>query len=78
MPKYSRRFRFGRGRKRMRGRGIFDFLAPVNDWLKSSKIISSVAGMIPSGLGQGISLGAGLLGYGRRRRRLMGGAYSRS
>lgn len=67
MPKYNRRV--GRGRKRMRGRGIFSFLAPVNDWLKKTKIISSVAGMIPHSIGQGISLGAGLLGYGRYRRR---------
>ena len=68
MPRYDRRRSMGRGRKRMRGRGIMDFLGGVNDFLKKSKIISTVAGMIPSGIGQGIGLGAGLLGYGRRRR----------
>ena len=70
--RYDRRRLMGRGKRRMRGRGIMDFLGKANDWLRNSKIISTVAGMIPSGIGQGVSGVASILGYGRRRK-MMGG-----
>ena len=65
MHRYRRRH-IG-GRRRMRGRGILDFLGKANDFLQSSKIISSVAPMLP-GIGPVVGGIASLLGYGRRRR----------
>ena len=82
MPRYTRRLRIGKGRKRMRGRGIGDFFSSINNFLKSSKLISGIGSMIP-GVGGLVGTAAGALGYGRRvgrpcKRRLMGGSYSRS
>lgn len=68
MPRYDRRYRMGRGRRRMRGRGLMDFLGKANNFLQNSKIISTVAPEIPV-VGPIIGGLAGLLGYGRRRGR---------
>ena len=64
MIKYSRRHH---RRKRQRGRGILDFLAPVGNFFKNSRIISSVASMIPNPIAQTIGVGANMLGLGRPR-----------
>lgn len=69
MPRFDRRHLLGRGKRRHRGRGIGDWLGGVNNFLKSSKLISSVANLIP-GVGQAVGSVAGALGYGRRRRKL--------
>lgn len=72
---------YGSGRRRhrrMRGSGLMDWLKKGHDWLKSNKVISTIA----SGLGSIGVPGAGLVskvanfaGYGRRR--IKGGnAYS--
>ena len=62
-------------RRRMRGRGIMDFLGKANNFLKDTKLLSKGAAVIAPRLGGkfGGYLGqagnlAGSLGYGRRRR----------
>ena len=69
MHRFRRRHRLGLGRRRHRGRGLMDFLGKANNFLRNSKLISSVASALP-GVGPVIGNVAGALGYGRRRRRL--------
>ena len=63
--------RVSRRRRRMRGRGLMDFLGKANNFLKQSKLVSSVgnalgaAGIPLAGKIAGV---ASSLGYGRRRR----------
>ena len=72
--------RVGRGRKKMRGgswwsdignkiKGAFN---SANDWLKKTKVISTVAKFIPNPYAKGIGMAAGLLGYGRYHNRVKG------
>jgi len=67
MPRFDRRRVIGRGRRRMRGKGVLDFLGKANNFLQNSKLISSVAGSLP-GIGPVVGGIASLFGYGRRRR----------
>lgn len=75
----------GQGRKRkrrMRGAGFFSDLwsgiksvgsavaGPVNDLLKATKVVSTLAPMIPV-VGSTVGKAAGALGYGRRKRRVV-------
>ena len=77
----ARRMARGIGRRRrMRGRGIGDFLKRANSFLKSSKLVSTVGNALgAAGIPFASQIGsvAGSLGYGRRRRggalRLAGG-----
>lgn len=69
-----------RRRRRMRGRGLMDFLGKANNFLKQSKLVSSVGSALgAAGVPFASQIGsvAGSLGYGRRRRggalRLAGG-----
>ena len=63
--------RVSRRRRRMRGRGLMDFLGKANNFLKQSKLVSSVgnalgaAGIPLAGKIAGV---ASSLGYDRRRR----------
>ena len=64
----------GGSRHRKRGAGFMDFLGKANDFLKSTKLVSSIGNMgmqfVPAqyqGLAQGLLNGASKLGYGRRR-----------
>jgi hypothetical protein len=62
-------------RRRMRGRGIGDFLKRANNFLKSSKLVSTVGSALGAAgipYADKIAGVASSLGYGRRRRR--GGA----
>jgi hypothetical protein len=72
--------RVGRGRHRMKGgswwsnigdkiKGAFN---SANDWLKKTKVISTVAKFIPNPYAKGIGMAAGLLGYGRYHNRVKG------
>ena len=59
------------GRRKMRGRGFMDFLSKANEFLRNSKLISSVGSALGSaGVPFASQIGsvAGSLGYGRRRR----------
>ena len=68
----ARRMARGIGRRRrMRGRGIGDFLKRANSFLKSSKLVSTVGNALgAAGIPFASQIGsvAGSLGYGRRRR----------
>lgn len=55
-------------KRKLKGRGIKEVLGKVNDFLKRTKIISRVAGIIPHPVAQGIGTVAGLAGYGRKKR----------
>jgi hypothetical protein len=64
------------GRRRMRGGALPGWLSGVNNFLKSSKLVSGVGNalgsILPGGFGTAASaIGnfAGQAGYGRRRRR---------
>lgn len=74
-----RKRRVGRPRKRRvvrrrvhrkRGAGFFDFLGKIHNFIKSNKIISRVASLIPHPVARTVGTAAGALGYGRRRRRV--------
>ena len=57
-------------RRRMRGRGIGEWLSKANAFLRKTKLVSRVAGLLGSvGLPYAGAIGkaAGVLGYGRRR-----------
>lgn len=57
--------------KRQRGRGFMDFLSGANNFLKSSKLVSTIGSALGSaGVPFASQIGsvAGSLGYGRRRR----------
>ncbi len=68
--------------RKLKGKGIRDFLSKANKWLKKTQIVSKLGnayskygGMI--GLPHTANVGrlagvAGQLGYGRRRRRMAG------
>lgn len=67
MPRYSKTRTTSR--RRMVGRGkVWDWIKKAHNWIKSNKVISRVAGLIPHPYAQAISTGASTLGYGRRRR----------
>ena len=73
MPHYSMR----RHRRRMRGRGLADFLGKANNFLRSSKLVSTIGNALgAAGVPFASQIGsvAGSLGYGRRRRHRRGGA----
>lgn len=58
-------------RRKMRGRGFMDFLGKANDFLKNSKLISTVGSALGSAgvpFASQIGSAAGAFGYGRRRR----------
>jgi len=60
-----------RGRKHVYavpGGALKDILNGVNNFLKKTQLISSVASIIPHPIAQKIATGAKALGYGRRRR----------
>ena len=92
MPTYRRRTTrvcrrpsHRRGR-RMRGRGFMDFISKAGDFLKKSKLISTVGSALgAAGIPFASQIGsvAGSLGFGRRRHRrghglhLAGGSMSR-
>lgn len=48
--------------------GIKSVAAPVNDFLKRTKAISTIAGLIPDGRAQMAGKVAGQLGYGKKMR----------
>lgn len=55
----------------MKGRGFMDFIGKANNFLKSSKLVSSIGNALGSaGVPFASKIGsiAGTLGYGRRRR----------
>ena len=57
--------------RRMRGKGFMDFLGKANNFLKSSKLVSTIGSALGSaGIPFASQIGsvAGSLGYGRRRR----------
>ena len=57
--------------KRQRGRGFMDWISKAGDFLKSSKLVSTVGNALGSaGVPFASQIGsvAGSLGYGRRRR----------
>ena len=54
-------------RKTLHGAGFLDFFKSVGGFLKDSKIISTVASMIPNGGAQTVGRLAGAVGLGRRR-----------
>jgi hypothetical protein len=64
-----------KGGKRMRGRGLMDWLRKAGDWVKSNKLVSrglhGISGALPGAYGT-IARTAGdaaaHLGWGRRRR----------
>jgi len=58
-----------RKKKHMKGRGIKEFLGKINDFLKKTKIISTVANAIPHPFAKGVGTVAGLAGYGKKRRK---------
>jgi hypothetical protein len=66
-------------RRRMRGRGIMDFLKKAAGFLKKHKIVSRVASGLASvlppqyaSIASNVGKAAGAVGYGRRRRRMRG------
>lgn len=74
MPRYAKLA--GCGRRRMRGGALPSWLTGINDFLKSSKIVSGVgnalSGVLPGKFGAAAGTIGGLaqqMGYGRRRRR---------
>jgi hypothetical protein len=54
--------------RKQKGRGFLDFLKPVAGFLKDSKIISSVASLIPHPVGQTVGQVARAVGLGRKRK----------
>ena len=57
--------------RRMRGRGLMDFLGKANNFLRNSKLVSTVGSALgAAGVPFASQIGsvAGSLGYGRRRR----------
>ena len=53
--------------------GLKNFFTPINNFLKDSKIISTVSGLIPHPISQAISQGAKTLGYGEDGGMVVGG-----
>ena len=81
MPRKRRASGSKTSRRPKRGEGFMDILKSANNFLKKTKLISTVAGALgglPGGFG-GIAgtVGnvAGSMGYGRRRRTRRGGAH---
>lgn len=71
--------RYAKVKRRMRGRGLMDFIGKALGFLKKHKVISklggSLGGMLPGKYGavaSGVGNVAGSLGFGRRRRRRCG------
>ena len=65
-----RRMRHRVGRRRQRGRGFMDFLGKANNFLKSSKLVSTVGNALGAAgvpLAGQIGSVAGRFGYGRKR-----------
>lgn len=54
----------------MRGKGFFDVLGKVHDFVKDNKLISKGLSMIPNPYAKGGSVVTGLLGYGKRRKKM--------
>lgn len=58
--------------RKMKGAGFFDWIKgaanTINDGLKKSKIISTVAGLAPIPYGSAVSTVAKNLGYGRKQK----------
>ena len=65
-------------RKTLQGAGFLDVMGKIGSFFKDSKIISTVASLIPHPAAQGVARVSGALGLGRRRapkrRTLHGGA----
>lgn len=61
-------------RRKLRGRGFMDFLRKANDWLKKTRIISTVGNALGTVLPVASTVGkiAGAAGYGRKRKRMRG------
>ena len=55
--------------KPQRGKGFFDVIKKVGGFLKDSKILSTVASMVPHPGVQAVGRVAGQLGLGRKRKR---------
>lgn len=86
MPRRTSMRRRGGMRRKMRGRGFFDFFKKIGSWFKKNKVISRVGNALGSvGVPYASTVGnvAGAIGLGRRRRiksgalRLAGGARRR-
>ena len=72
MPRLTRRSRMGRGRRRMRGGAVMDWIRKAHSFIKKNKLVSRVAGALASGgvpYAKTVGSIAGRLGYGRRKRR---------
>ncbi len=65
-------------RRPRKGKGFMDILGKVGNFLKDTKLISTVSGLIPHPAGQAISGVAGSLGLGRKRRVRRGRALPRA
>ncbi len=55
-------------RKKQKGKGAAEVLSAVHKFVKDNKLISKGLGYIPSPYAQIASKGAGMLGYGRRKK----------
>ena len=54
-------------RKNLSGKGFLDVMGKIGNFFKDSKIISTVASLIPHPAAQGVARVSGALGLGRRR-----------
>ena len=54
-------------RKNLSGKGFLDVMSKIGNFFKDSKIISTVASLIPHAGAQGVARVAGAVGLGRRR-----------
>ena len=55
-------------RKTLHGAGFLEVMGKIGSFFKDSKIISTVASLIPHPAAQGVARVSGALGLGRRRR----------
>lgn len=55
-------------RKRQNGKGFLDVLKTGFNFLKDTKAISKIAGLIPDPRAKGVAAVAGGLGFGRKKR----------
>ena len=73
MPAHRRMVR--RSTKRQRGGSLGSWLRKAHDFIKKNKLISRIGGILGSAgvpYAGGIASVAGMHGYGRRRRRVVG------
>ena len=85
MPRLvSRRSRMGRGRRRMRGGAVMDWIRKAHSFIKKNKLVSRVAGALASGgvpYAKTVGSLASKIGYGKRKSggslRLAGGRLRR-